>query len=102
MFLDLDHINFVPLNNAVNQLVNTEDGSAVREVMVGGKFVLRDGAIPGLDWPALIRQAEASAARLTEANTQTRATAAHLAPLIGHFCAGLGCNMGLQRKVAAF
>ena len=102
VFLDLDHINFVPLNNAVNQLVNTEDGSAVREVMIGGQFALRDGAIPGLDWQSLIRQAEGSTARLTEANAQTRATAAHLAPLIGHFCAGLGCNTGLQRKVAAF
>ena len=25
-FLDLDHVNLVPLNNAANQLVNAEDG----------------------------------------------------------------------------
>ena len=43
MFLDLDHVNLVPLNNAAQQLVNTEDGAAVRDVMVGGRFVLRDG-----------------------------------------------------------
>ena len=36
VFLDLDHVNLVPLNSAVNQLVNTEDGAAVRDVMVGG------------------------------------------------------------------
>ncbi|MEA2739922.1 MAG: hypothetical protein QOH05_3229, partial [Acetobacteraceae bacterium] len=48
VFLDLDHINLVPLNNAVNQLVNTEDGAAVRDVMIGGRFVLRDRVLPGL------------------------------------------------------
>jgi 5-methylthioadenosine/S-adenosylhomocysteine deaminase len=100
VFLDLDHINFVPLNDAVNQLVNTEDGGAVRAVMIGGQFALRDGVIPGLDWPALVRQAEASAARLAEANSAARATAAHLAPLVGHFCAGLACHPGLPRKLA--
>ncbi len=39
VFLDLDHVNLVPLNNAANQLVNTEDGAAVRDVMIGGRFV---------------------------------------------------------------
>lgn len=99
VFLDLDHINFVPLNDAVNQLVNTEDGSAVREVMVGGDFKLRDGKVAGLDWPDLMRRAEASAARLAQANTDARATAAHLAPLVGHFCAGLACGAGLHHKL---
>ncbi len=53
VFLDLDHVNLVPLNDAVNQLVNTEDGAAVRDVMIGGRFVLRDGVLPGLDWPRI-------------------------------------------------
>ena len=53
VFLDLDHVNLVPLNNAVNQLVNTEDGAAVRDVMIGGRYVLRDGVLPGLDWPRI-------------------------------------------------
>jgi 5-methylthioadenosine/S-adenosylhomocysteine deaminase len=57
VFLDLDHINLVPLNNAVNQLVNAEDGAAVRDVMIGGRFVLRDGVLPGLDWPVVTLRA---------------------------------------------
>ncbi len=36
-------MNLVPLNNAAQQLVNGEDGTSVRDVMVGGEFVLRDG-----------------------------------------------------------
>ena len=29
VFLDLDNVNLVPLNHAAQQLVNTEDGTAV-------------------------------------------------------------------------
>ena len=28
VLLDLDHVNFMPFNNAVNQIVHAEDGSA--------------------------------------------------------------------------
>jgi 5-methylthioadenosine/S-adenosylhomocysteine deaminase len=101
-FLDLDHVNLVPLNNAVNQLVNTEDGAAVRDVMIGGRFVLRDGVLPGLDWPAIVSRAEAAAARLAEANAGTRRTAERLAPVVNHFCVGLGrCAHDLPRKLSA-
>jgi 5-methylthioadenosine/S-adenosylhomocysteine deaminase len=101
-FLDLDHVNLVPLNNAMNQLVNTEDGAAVRDVMIGGRFVLRDGVLPGLDWSAIVSRAEAAAARLAEANAATRQTAERLAPVVNHFCVGLGrCAHDLPRKLSA-
>jgi 5-methylthioadenosine/S-adenosylhomocysteine deaminase len=102
VFLDLDHINLVPLNDAVNQLVNTEDGAAVRDVMVGGRFVLRDFVLPGLDWPVVAARARDAAARLAEANAGARAAAARLAPVVSHFCVGLGrCAHDLPRKLAA-
>jgi guanine deaminase len=101
-FLDLDHVNLVPLNNAVNQLVNTEDGAAVRDVMIGGRFVLRDGVLPGIDWPSIASRARAAAARLAEANAPARATADRLAPVLSHFCVGLGrCAHDLPRKLRA-
>lgn len=100
VFLDLDHVNLVPLNDAVQQLVNTEDGAAVRDVMVGGRFVLRDGQLPGLDWPAIASKARDAAARLKEANAQSRSTAESLAPVVEHFCVGLGrCAHDLPRKL---
>src|SRR4029077_16768446 len=86
VFLDLDHVNLVPLNNAVNQLVNTEDGAAVRDVMIGGRFVLRDGVLPGLDWPNIASRARAAAARLAQANAGAREAADRLAPVVSHFC----------------
>jgi 5-methylthioadenosine/S-adenosylhomocysteine deaminase len=102
VFLDLDHINFVPLNNAVNQLVNGEDGGAVRDVMIGGRFVLRDGLLPGLDWPVVAARARDAADRLAEANQGARVAAERLAPVVSHFCVGLGCGANhLPRKLSA-
>src|SRR6185369_1158539 len=36
VFLDRFNLNYVPLNNAVNQVVNAEDGTGVESVMIGG------------------------------------------------------------------
>ena len=44
VLLDLDHVNFVPLNNATNQIVFTEDGGAVDKVLIGGKLVVAAAA----------------------------------------------------------
>ena len=100
VFLDLDHVNLVPLNNAAQQLVNGEDGTAVRDVMVGGRFVLRDGVLPGIDWPRIVTRARAAAARLAEANVGMRATAERLAQVVGQFCVGLGrCAHDVSRKL---
>jgi 5-methylthioadenosine/S-adenosylhomocysteine deaminase len=102
VFLDLEHVNLVPLNNAINQLVNTEDGMAVREVMVGGRFVLRDGVLPGIDWPRIVERARAAADRLRERNAATREATERLAPIIDHFCVGLGrCAHNLPRRLSA-
>jgi 5-methylthioadenosine/S-adenosylhomocysteine deaminase len=102
VFLDLDHVNLVPLNNAINQLVNTEDGAAVRDVMIGGRVVLKDGVLPGLDWKRIVSRARDAAARLAEANASARPMAESLAPVVNHFCVGLGrCAHDLPRKLSA-
>jgi guanine deaminase len=43
VFLDLSAITWIPHNWSVNQLVHAEDGTSVRHVMVGGRFLVRDG-----------------------------------------------------------
>jgi 5-methylthioadenosine/S-adenosylhomocysteine deaminase len=100
VFLDLDHVNLVPLNNAAQQLVNGEDGSAVRDVMIGGRYVMRDGVLTGIDWPRIVARARAAAERLKAANAETRVAAERLAPVISQFCVGLGrCAHDLPRKL---
>jgi hypothetical protein len=47
--LDAGHINCVPLNDAVNQVVHVEDGTAVRRVMIGGRVVVEDGRVTTVD-----------------------------------------------------
>jgi guanine deaminase len=100
VFLDLDHVNLVPLNNAAQQLVNGEDGSAVRDVMIGGNFALRDGELTGIDWPRIVARVRDASERLRQANAETRLATERLAPLISRFCVGLGRSVhDLPRNV---
>ncbi|HET6609510.1 MAG TPA: amidohydrolase family protein [Rhodopila sp.] len=102
VFLDLDHVNLVPLNDAVQHLVNAEDGAAVRDVMIGGRFVMKDRELPGIDWPSIASKARAAAVRLNEANAPMRAAMDRLAPVVDHFCVGLGrCAHHLPRRLMA-
>jgi guanine deaminase len=89
VFLDLDHPNLVPLNDPLNQLVHGEDGSAVRDVMVGGTWVVRDRAVLGVDWPALASKAREAAARLRRSTAPARLLAERLEPYVEKFCRGL-------------
>ncbi|MBS0643937.1 MAG: amidohydrolase family protein [Proteobacteria bacterium] len=102
VFLDRADGTLVPLHDAVTQLVDAQDGSAVRDVMIGGRFVMRDGEFPGIDWPAMVRRAHAAADRLEARNAAAGDVVARLAPMVAHFCVGLGrCEHGLPRKLTA-
>ena len=64
VLLDLRHVNWAPLNDAANQLVWTEDGSAVTDVMIAGGWKLRDRVVLGIDEAKLAREAQDAADRL--------------------------------------
>ena len=89
VLLDLRHVNWAPLNDAANQLVWTEDGSAVADVMVGGDWKLRDGRVLGLDEAKLARDAQAAADRLRGANAAVRAWCEAVAPHVACHCRAL-------------
>ena len=94
VFLDLGHINFLPLNNLVNQLVEVEDSTAVKRVMVGGEIVVENGRVLGIDMASVARRAAEAAERLRAANQETRAAAERIAPFVSRFCHGLACGCG--------
>ncbi len=89
VFLDLGHPNWLPMNNATNQMVHVEDGTGVHSVMIGGRFVLRDRRLVGIDLGAVAKKVEAARARLEKANAGNRRLFERLAPAVNSFCPGM-------------
>jgi guanine deaminase len=89
VFLDLQHINWIPMNDPVNQIVHSEDGSAVHSVMVGGRMVVEDRKLLTVDLPKLARQAAASQARRAKPMGDARKLYDRLEKVVGTFCPGL-------------
>jgi guanine deaminase len=89
VFLDLAHINWIPMNDPVNQIVHTEDGAGVHSVMVGGRMVVENRVPVGVDMAALARRAEAARARLAEANKPMKALYDRLERVVSSYCPGL-------------
>ncbi len=86
VFLDLSHINYVPLNNAAMQIVNAESGGAVDSVMIDGRMVLEDGRMTTIDEKKLRADVEEAVSRLNEANAQNHAFARSIENYVGAFC----------------
>lgn len=96
VLLDLDHVNFMPLNNAVNQIVHVEDGCGVDKVLIGGRLVVSGGRAIGIDKPALAARAEAAVDRLYALNAEARRFAELIEPVVVNFCHGLADNAVLS------
>jgi guanine deaminase len=89
VFIDTSAIQYIPLNNPVRQVVFQENGSGVKDVMVGGKFVVRNRQTTGVDYDDLRSQVSESITRIREASTSQESMVSDLAPLVNHFCVGL-------------
>jgi 5-methylthioadenosine/S-adenosylhomocysteine deaminase len=89
VFLDLDHPNWMPLNDPVNQLVHCEDGNAVHSVMIGGRMVVENRRVLTVDLEQLRGRAEAARDRLAAANIDNRRLYEALEPVVGSHCPGL-------------
>jgi guanine deaminase len=89
VMLDLDHPNWIPLNDPVNQLVHCEDGTAVDSVMIGGRMVVAGRRPVGVDLARLRDRAEAARERLAAINADNRRLYEVLEPVVGSYCPGL-------------
>ncbi len=89
VLLDLDHPNWLPLNDPVNQLVHCEDGTAVDSVMIGGRMVVENRRVLSVDLARLRDRAEAARDRLAAANADNRLLYEALAPVVSSHCPGL-------------
>ena len=90
--LGLDSITYVPLNDAVNQIVFAENGESVRDVMVDGRMVVKDGQVTNVDMEKLRAEVEASVMRQIPARDAARETMEKLAVHVGPFCAGFAAQ----------
>ena len=89
VFLDLGNLNYIPLNSAINQVVNAEDATGVHSVMIGGRMVLDNGRLTTIDVDRLATQAAAAMERLWEVNGRALELALRLEDVVGSFCVGL-------------
>src|SRR5947209_12705700 len=89
VFLDLHNVNWLPFNNTVNQLVHTEDGTAVHSVMVGGRRLVEDGRLVGVDMVALARRVEEARARLEGVTAPNKQLFERVEHVVNSFCPGL-------------
>lgn len=88
VFLDLAHINYVPLHDPTLQVVNTESGMAVDSVMIGGRLVLDHGRLSTVDEAKVRTDAEAASARLAAANADSLRASREAGELVRAFCLG--------------
>ena len=95
VLLDLDHVNFIPFNNAVNQIVHAEDGCGVDTVLIGGRMVVSGGRAIGIDKMALAAKADTAVERLHALNAAARRLAELIEPVVVNFCHGLSDSTAL-------
>ena len=89
VMLDLDHPNWLPFNDPVNQLVHCEDGTAVASVMIGGRLVVENRRLVTVDLDRLRDRVAAARERLAAANVDNRRLYEALEPVVGSHCPGL-------------
>lgn len=84
-FFDLNHIDFIPLTDPINQLVTAADGAAVTDVMVAGEFKLRDRTIVSVNLTGLRDRVGDAVERLAASTRDARALAGRLEPHVVAF-----------------
>jgi len=91
VLLDLNTVNFTPLNDARNHLVYCENGTSIVQVMVDGRVVVADGRCLLVDEDAVLEEVRALApemlARHTEAERATTAFAPYFTEIHRRCCA---------------
>lgn len=86
VFLDRNHLNYIPLNDALQQMVFLENGAAVRRVLVSGRTVYADGKFANIDLASLRRQVESAVDSIRGQVQERRKLCDALAPTLLNAC----------------
>jgi cytosine/adenosine deaminase-related metal-dependent hydrolase len=86
VFLDLRHVNYIPLHDAMLQVVNGESGLAIDSVMIAGRWVLQSGRMVTVDEDSLRGRVAEAVERLATATHGRREMSQALEPFLNAFC----------------
>jgi guanine deaminase len=89
VFHNLDAPTLIPLNAPTTQMVLGEDGTSVEDVMVNGRFVVRNRKLLTVDLPALAARAAELRAEMDARAVASRHRYDAVAPIINDFCPAL-------------
>jgi 5-methylthioadenosine/S-adenosylhomocysteine deaminase len=100
ILVDLDTLPFTPLNDLARQLVYCEQGTSVRMTLVAGRVVYEDGAVIGIDEPALRAEArELASKRAAYAASEADDAARWLPYYRDMYMKAAARDVGLQRWI---
>jgi 5-methylthioadenosine/S-adenosylhomocysteine deaminase len=100
VLLDLDTIPFTPLNNALHQCVFGSTTLAVDSTMIGGRWVVRDRIVTGIDEAAIHAEArEIGAEVLARHDEAFKIGEALLTSLHAGWLAAMRTDVGAERKL---
>ena len=97
---DLNHIDFIPNTDPVNQLVTCADSAAVTDVMVGGVFRVSGRKVVSVDLTELGDRVRDSVARLSVTTHDARALAGRLEPHVVAFAQSMSDEpLAIERRI---
>jgi 5-methylthioadenosine/S-adenosylhomocysteine deaminase len=97
---DLDHVDFIPDTDPINQLVTCADSASVTDVMVGGAFKVRDRRMVSVDTRDLRDRVHDSVTRLASATHSARALAERLEPHVVAFAQSMSSErLPFERRI---
>ncbi len=91
VMIDLSHINWIPTNDVLVQLVQSEDGNSVHSVMIDGKWAVRHRNLVNLQTQSLRVKAQDAIDRLLAQGVENGNDDLYkrLAPIVACFCPAL-------------
>ena len=84
-------VNWIPTNDVLVQLVQSEDGNAVHSVMIDGKWAVRNREVVNMQPKSLRNKSQETLARLLALGVENGNSDLYkrLAPIVACFCPAL-------------
>lgn len=100
LLLELDSRVFTPMSNPLNQVVFGSTTTALHSAMVGGRWVVRDGQVTGVDEPAILAEIRETAKDVLSRHDEAFSLGEQLlASVRAGWLEALGSGVGVNRSM---